>query len=486
MAKIQIFTGSQLNDGQMLPSFKRYLHKELQKRMELKRNDVLDSREYNFRHDVRGIAVVISNEKFCPDSGNKMESREYAEEELRKMKEMFSGLGFIVMLFKDLTAQQMYEVIQTVTSKEMDFFFEKSDAFACVLASHGNEVQEENPTNPNVKVYHHVIYGTDRAIRTHLLMDLLKGNRCRQLRGKPKLFFIQACRSRFSSDPSRFDQGVNISNNHSHRGRDKKESALDKSEDVASNENISTSKPDKVESSDGDKVLSNEKLRKNAQSPNGGECNENIQQNEESDKMERTTELYRRLSIDDDVVPCLTVEIVQEKTKDNCEDSNVQEETKDNCEDSNVQEETKDICEDSNVIERSLNWVRKRVYRKSNEKPRMKHHLDSMTTVMTPCHNDFLVMYSTSQGKAGFGRDGEGGWLLHVMHGFMAKHIQHIRQHNDNCLDFLLVMTQVMDHICVHFETNTGSPTTSGLKTAPTLQHKLSNDLIFRNKYILN
>ena len=89
-------------------------------------------------------------------------------------------------------------------------------------------------------------------------------------------------------------------------------------------------------------------------------------------------------------------------------------------------------------------------------------------------------------GKAGFGRDGEGGWLLHVMHGIMAKHIQFIGQHNDNCLDFLLVMTQVMDHICVHFESNTGSPTTSGLKTAPTLQHKLSNDLIFRNKYILN
>lgn len=81
--------------------------------MELKRNDVLDSREYDFQHVVRGIAVVISNENFCPDSGIKMESREYAEEELRKMKEMFSGLGFIVMLFKDLTAQQMYEVIQT-------------------------------------------------------------------------------------------------------------------------------------------------------------------------------------------------------------------------------------------------------------------------------------------------------------------------------------------------------------------------------------
>ena len=81
--------------------------------MELKRNDVLDPREYDFRHDVRGIAVVISNENFHPDSGIRMESREYAEVELRKMNKMFSGLGFIVMLFKDLKAQQMEEVIQT-------------------------------------------------------------------------------------------------------------------------------------------------------------------------------------------------------------------------------------------------------------------------------------------------------------------------------------------------------------------------------------
>ena len=69
--------------------------------MELKRNDVLDPREYDFRHDVRGIAVVISNENFRPNCGSR---RKYAEEELRKMNKMFSGLGFIVMLFKDLKA----------------------------------------------------------------------------------------------------------------------------------------------------------------------------------------------------------------------------------------------------------------------------------------------------------------------------------------------------------------------------------------------
>ena len=74
---------------------------------------MLDPTEYDFRHDVRGIAVVISNENFNFECGSSIESREYAKEELRKMNEMFSGLGFIVMLFKDLKAQQMEEVIKT-------------------------------------------------------------------------------------------------------------------------------------------------------------------------------------------------------------------------------------------------------------------------------------------------------------------------------------------------------------------------------------
>lgn len=81
--------------------------------MKLKRNDVYDHREYNFRHEVRGIAVVISNGSFKSDNGSKMEPRTYAEIELRKMNKMLAGLGYIVMSFKDLTAQQMYEVIRT-------------------------------------------------------------------------------------------------------------------------------------------------------------------------------------------------------------------------------------------------------------------------------------------------------------------------------------------------------------------------------------
>lgn len=74
-----------------------------------------DDREYNFQHAVRGIAIVISNEIFKSNDGSKMQPRKYAEIELSKMNEMFAGLGYLVMSFKDLTAQQMYEVIRTGT-----------------------------------------------------------------------------------------------------------------------------------------------------------------------------------------------------------------------------------------------------------------------------------------------------------------------------------------------------------------------------------
>ncbi|XP_056017527.1 uncharacterized protein LOC125669447 isoform X2 [Ostrea edulis] len=407
----------------MAQFFKRFLHKELQRHVKI-RNDVADDREYDFRHEVRGIAIVISNGVFSPDTGSVTEPRSYAEEELCKMREMFSGLGFIVMLFKDLTARQMHDVIQTVTSQEMDFFLEKSDAFACVLASHGNEIQEDSPADPAVKVFHHIIYGTDRAIRTHLLVDLLHDNRCKKLQGKPKLFFIQACRSRFN-DPNRFDSGVKILTSNKRRipevGHDKKESI---------SINSTTSFADtKSPISDG---LCGDKIKDGGRKSDGSES-----------------------SIE--VIPCLEV----------------------------LHEVTHDVSEDPSIAQRGIKWIKKLVFRKVDRIARNDvHDEDTMTTVMTPCHNDFLVMYSTSQGKASFGREEKGGWMIHVMHRIMVQHVEFIQKDKENCLDFLSVMTNVMRHIGFYFETDTGNPNTSGYKAAPTLQHKLSKDLIFRNKYV--
>ncbi|XP_078499970.1 caspase-7-like isoform X3 [Lissotriton helveticus] len=53
--------------------------------------------------------------------------------------------------------------------------------FVCVLLSHGEEGY---------------IYGTDGMIEIKELTSLFRGDRCRTLVGKPKLFFIQACRGK--------------------------------------------------------------------------------------------------------------------------------------------------------------------------------------------------------------------------------------------------------------------------------------------------
>merc|ERR1719419_16664 len=54
-----------------------------------------------------------------------------------------------------------------------------SASFVCVLLSHGDEG---------------VFFGTDRSIELKHLTSLFRGDRCKSLVGKPKLFFIQACR----------------------------------------------------------------------------------------------------------------------------------------------------------------------------------------------------------------------------------------------------------------------------------------------------
>ncbi|XP_023609136.1 caspase-7 isoform X2 [Myotis lucifugus] len=63
----------------------------------------------------------------------------------------------------------------------------KAACFACVLLSHG----EENS-----------IYGTDGKMDIKDLTSLFRGDRCTTLIGKPKLFFIQACRG------TEFDDGI--------------------------------------------------------------------------------------------------------------------------------------------------------------------------------------------------------------------------------------------------------------------------------------
>ncbi|XP_048094113.1 caspase-3-like isoform X2 [Alosa alosa] len=88
----------------------------------------------------------------------------------------FRMLGFSVRMEKDLCAADMRRVLQEESVEDHS----KMSCFVCVLLSHGDQG---------------LLMGADGAyISIQSLASTLTSHHCHSLQGKPKLFFIQACR----------------------------------------------------------------------------------------------------------------------------------------------------------------------------------------------------------------------------------------------------------------------------------------------------
>lgn len=62
---------------------------------------------YNFKHERRGLAVIMNNEHF------KEKNREGSSEDLFALKHTFQELGFDVLDYTDLEAWKMIELLDT-------------------------------------------------------------------------------------------------------------------------------------------------------------------------------------------------------------------------------------------------------------------------------------------------------------------------------------------------------------------------------------
>ncbi|XP_063411180.1 uncharacterized protein LOC134694114 [Mytilus trossulus] len=152
--------------------------------------------EYDCSNRYRGLALIICNENFKTENHR----RDYCDDEIKLMKETFGKhLNFTVLIFKDLTAEQINWVIHRVLfykACKQPGFHRMSDCFACVLASHGGEESRGSNGKPTlVDLRDQCLYGVDhKPITTKAIIK--KINDVKALKDKPKLFFIQACRSR--------------------------------------------------------------------------------------------------------------------------------------------------------------------------------------------------------------------------------------------------------------------------------------------------
>ena len=131
---------------------------------------------YVMKRHPHGIAVIFRNKNF---TSPKLSTLEAADNDEYNLKETFRFLGYKVEIYRDHTAQeirQTFENIVTVRSAE----FANHDSFVCCIISHG-AMGKKIFTSDSLTVD----LNDDIASK---LMD------CATLQGKPKLFFIQACR----------------------------------------------------------------------------------------------------------------------------------------------------------------------------------------------------------------------------------------------------------------------------------------------------
>ncbi|ESN92712.1 hypothetical protein HELRODRAFT_96017 [Helobdella robusta] len=141
--------------------------------------------EYNFKsYSIIGKCIIINNEHFHEKTGQS--NREGTEIDARNADNAFRRLGFEVTLYNDLSWYEMRNAIQEAAGDDYG-------NYAClvvVILSHGREGK---------------VYATDGTLQIDSeVVDKFKGENCQSLAGKPKLFFIQACRG------SKFDHGVEM------------------------------------------------------------------------------------------------------------------------------------------------------------------------------------------------------------------------------------------------------------------------------------
>ncbi|XP_026111544.1 caspase-8-like [Carassius auratus] len=132
--------------------------------------------QYKIEQIPRGICVIINNVDFAT-----MDVRRGSDEDQKCLAEVFRWLGFVVEEHRNKTAAEMKYLLKDVGKTV------HGDCFVCCILSHGIEKG---------------VCGTDGAvISVDEIREPFNGNNCQRLTGKPKLFFIQACRGKRNQQP---------------------------------------------------------------------------------------------------------------------------------------------------------------------------------------------------------------------------------------------------------------------------------------------
>ncbi|XP_063603069.1 caspase-1-like isoform X1 [Penaeus indicus] len=133
-----------------------------------------DAVRYNMSHKQRGHCVIFNHRHFDQHTG--LGERNGTDRDRDQAQALFTNLGFQVTVYNNL---KVYEVKEKIQDLAFDVNHSECDALAVVFMSHGEK---------------DVLWGRDGTFNPDYLFENFKADQCPTLAGKPKLFFIQACR----------------------------------------------------------------------------------------------------------------------------------------------------------------------------------------------------------------------------------------------------------------------------------------------------
>ncbi|NWX11465.1 CASP9 protein, partial [Aegotheles bennettii] len=135
---------------------------------------------YELKADPCGYCLILNNVNFS--SNSELSPRGGSDVDCQKLEKRFKALCFRVLTRHDLKAQEMVLELQNLARQDHSAL----DCCVVVILSHG--CQTSHIQFPGG------IYGTDgKPIPIERIVNYFNGSNCPSLRGKPKLFFIQAC-----------------------------------------------------------------------------------------------------------------------------------------------------------------------------------------------------------------------------------------------------------------------------------------------------
>uniref|UniRef100_A0A182PC04 Caspase n=1 Tax=Anopheles epiroticus TaxID=199890 RepID=A0A182PC04_9DIPT len=136
---------------------------------------------YDTNNPKRGVALIINQVNF-----SSMEKREGSNKDRDDMSSVLQRIGFDVRVFDDCNRKQLLSGLQEIANEDHT----KNDCLVIVVMTHGKE--------------NNLLYASDKSYEVNRLWEPFIGGACPSLIGKPKLFFVQACRGK------KLDQGVQL------------------------------------------------------------------------------------------------------------------------------------------------------------------------------------------------------------------------------------------------------------------------------------